>query len=91
MKDNNHLPLYGIGPILCIPTVVITAVFIFLSVKGLIPGSIQNNGIRTIQLIIGVMLIIEGILLFFCADVGGSLQDNIKENTLKTNGSYKFV
>ena len=42
-------------------------------------------------LIIGIVLIIEGIVLFFGADLNGNLQENIKANQLKTNGSYKYV
>ena len=42
-------------------------------------------------LIIGIALIIEGIVLFFGADLNGNLQESIKANQLKTGGSYKFV
>ena len=30
-------------------------------------------------------------MLFLGADLNGNLQENIKANQLKTNGSYKFV
>ena len=93
-EDDNkkeHLPLYGIGPILCFPMVVLTAVGIFLSEKEYIFGKISNNTVNTILLIIGILLIIEGIALFLGADAGGNLQNDIKDNKLKTNGTYKFV
>ena len=92
-KDNKkeHLPLYGIGPILCFPIVVLTAVGVFLSEKKYILGKIPDNTVNTILLIIGILLIIEGVALFFGADAGGNLQNDIKDNKLKTNGAYKFV
>ena len=91
MDSKKHLPLYGIGPILCFPTIIITAVAIVLSILNIIPGNIVNPTLRIIMFVIGIVLIFEGIVLFFCADAGGKLQDDIKGNKLKTNGSYKFV
>lgn len=91
-KDNKkHLPLYGIGPILCFPMALLTGIGIYCSAKGIISGLIQNKIVNTILFILGILLIIEGIVLFFAADLNGALQKNIKENKLKTNGSYKFV
>lgn len=91
MEEKKHLPIYGIGPALCSPMAILSAIGIYLSNKGYIPGVIENRVIRIVMLILGILLIIEGIVLFFCADLNGNLQENIKENKLKTNGSYKFV
>ena len=91
MKNREHLPLYGIGPALCYPMAVLSAVGIWLSVKGVLPGAIENRAARIIMLVIGIVLIAEGVLLFFGADLNGNLQENIKQNKLKTNGSYRFV
>lgn len=91
MANKKHLPLYGIGPMLCFPTAVVTAAAVWLSARGMIPGAVENPAVRMGMTVMGVLLILEGIALFFGADVGGKLQDNIKENRLKTNGSYAFV
>ena len=92
MKDNKkHLPIFGIGPVLCFIPAAITAVAVFLSAKGIIPGKVDITWLCRVMTILGILLIAEGIALFFCADLGGKLQDNIKENRLKTNGSYRFV
>lgn len=88
---NDHLPIYGIGPILCYPMALLSAIGIFLSAKGMIPGKVSNKAIIIVMIILGILLIIEGVVLFFCADLNGNLQDNIKQNKLKTNGSYKYV
>ena len=72
-KDNKnekkHLPLYGIGPALCCSMALVTAVCIWLANKGYIPGKIDNKAIKLVLLIIGIALIIEGIVLFFGADL----------------------
>ena len=90
-NEKKHLPLYGIGPVLCFSMALVTAVCIWLANKGYIPGKIDNKAIKLVFLIIGIALIIEGIVLFFGADLNGNLQENIKANQLKTNGSYKYV
>ena len=42
MKNNKeHLPIFGIGPIMCYPAGVITAAAAFMSYKGFIPGRID--------------------------------------------------
>lgn len=87
----NHLPIYGIGPALCYPMALLSAIGIWLSEKGIIPGTIENTPVKIIMIVIGILLIIEGVVLFFCADLNGNLRKNIEENRLKTNGSYKFV
>lgn len=37
-QKKEHLPLYGIGPILCFPMIVLTAVGVFLSEKKIYFG-----------------------------------------------------
>lgn len=92
MKENrDHLPVYGIGPALCYPMAVLSAIGIWMSEKEIIPGKVDNVLVRIIMLVFGILLIIEGIALFFCADLNGNLRENIEQNKLKTNGSYKFV
>lgn len=36
-NEKKHLPIYGIGPILCSSMVILSAIGIYLSVKGYIP------------------------------------------------------
>ena len=80
MKDKkDHLPIFGIGPMLCFIPTGITAVAVFLSAKGILPGRIDISWLKLVMTVIGILLILEGIVLFFCADLGGKLQDNIKD------------
>lgn len=90
-NKKNHLPILGIGPILCFPMAIIATVAIIMSVKGFIPFTIENKFVKCIFIVLGIVLIIEGLLCFFGADFGGGLVNDIKNNQLKTNGSYAFV
>lgn len=90
-EKKEHLPLYGIGPALCYPMAVLSTVGIWLSARGYLPGVIENSVVKWMLTIVGILLILEGLALFFGADLNGNLQENIKANRLKTNGSYKFV
>ena len=90
-NEKKHLPLFGIGPILCFPMAIISAAAIFLYIKGLIPFVIENKVIKYIFIVLGIVLIIEGLVCFFGADFGGGLIKSIKSNKLKTNGAYAFV
>lgn len=90
-KEKKHLPLYGIGPALCFSMAIVTAFGIWLAKKRIIPGRITDAAVMNIFTVIGILLIIEGVVCFFGADLNGNLQENIKANRLKTNGSYKFV
>lgn len=90
-KTKDHLPVYGIGPALCFPMAIFSTIGIWLSIKGIIPGKIENNAVRICMIVIGILLIIEGIVLFLGADLNGKLKESIEQNRLKTDGSYKFV
>jgi protein-S-isoprenylcysteine O-methyltransferase Ste14 len=70
---------------------LLSAIGIWLAAKGIIPGRIDNKSVRVIMMVIGIFLILEGIVLFFGADLNGKLKDNIESNRLKTDGSYKYV
>ena len=70
-NEKKHLPVFGIGPILCFPMAIISAVAIFLSIKGIIPFVIENKVIKYIFIVLGIALIVEGLACFFGVDFGG--------------------
>ena len=49
MKNKKHLPLYGIGPVLCWSMAIITAIGIYCSAKKIIPGIIENKAINRLR------------------------------------------
>lgn len=91
MKNKNHLPLYGIGPILCLPLAITMIILFNLSVKKIIPTTNFGHNINSILLVIGIVFIVDAVVLLIGCDTGGRLSKNIKENKLKTNGSYRYV
>lgn len=91
MEKKKHLPIYGIGPLLCFPLFVATSVLFVLSLMDIIPVTEFGNTINAILFVFGIVFIVVALFLFFGADAGGNLADNIKKNQLKTNGSYQFV
>lgn len=86
-----HLPVYGIGPILCVPLAVVMGMLFTLSIKGKIPSTDFGNVVNSILSIVGCIIILLGIILCIGADMGEKLKSNIKENRLKTDGSFRFV
>ncbi len=65
MKENvskqEHLPMIGVGPIIVIPQLIITAEAILMSEMGKI-YSLQTEGLKISFVIIGMVLIIFGAL-----------------------------
>lgn len=89
MNDNdNHLPLFGVGPFLIIPILVITVTSIILTVYNLVPVYKLNWDILNI---LGVFLIILGIIFWVMAALKSRIDDEIKSNRLVTTGVYGLV
>ena len=51
MEDNNHLPEFGVGPLLIVPIVIATIVAILLSFLKIIPVSDIDDNIRQNNLV----------------------------------------
>lgn len=86
-----HLPVYGIGPVLCVPLAVVMGILFTLSINGKIPSTDFGEMVNSILSIMGYIIILLGIILCLGADKGDKLKSNIKENRLKTDGSFRFV
>lgn len=90
MKNKEHLPILGVGPLYVLTIIIITAIAIILDfLKVLDTGKFQILQIPFT--IIGVILIIEGIILLFMANFDSNLTENIKNNNLITTGVYAYV
>lgn len=86
-----HLPVYGIGPVLCVPLAVVMGILFTMSIKGKIPSTDFGEMVNSTLSIVGYIIILLGIILCLGADKGDKLKSNIKENRLKTDGSFRFV
>ena len=90
MREKEHLPLLGVGPIINAFQIVLTVIGIILSYRGYFDYG-KINVLDIPLKIIGIGLIIFGVYLNYCAKRKSNLFDNIKENKLVTTGVYSIV
>jgi len=88
MKNSDHLPLYGVGPLY-------GAITVALNVAGCVAGSLVPFGkvpqMKIPLLILGILLVVYGVTLWVRAVIVAKLDDGIKENRLVTGGVYSHV
>ena len=88
MKEKEHLPIYGVGPIYGITIIVITILGIFLSVNGVLNfGKVTFTKIPFI--IIGIMIALFGFWVWYRAAF--RIDKYITGNKLCTDGIYEWV
>lgn len=90
MENKEHLPVIGVGPLIVIPQVALTGVGIILSLLGF--GKFGEIDILKIPfVIIGIIIIVLAIYMWYCANYKVKVFDSIIENKLATNGVYGIV
>ena len=90
MKEKEHLPLLGVGPVINGVQVVITIIGIILSYQGYFvfwEFELLNIPLK----IIGIGLVVFGIYLNYSAKRKSRLFDMVMENRLITTGVYGIV
>ena len=77
-QESGHLPIYGVG----LGIITLTLTGIVLSVTGVLDsGKITNNILMVIVILFGIILFIEGFLVWKSAAIGKNSVDNyIKKN-----------
>jgi protein-S-isoprenylcysteine O-methyltransferase Ste14 len=90
VKEGQKLPLYGIGPFLVYGMVVLTLIGILMSGNVLKSGILGGNWILFFR-IIGGVLIILGLIIWFIGALRSGMDENISTNKLKTDGIYAWV
>ena len=90
MKEKNHLPIFGIGPFLvaglALTAVIAIVVFCYIFRIGTLSGLPA-----LLMHIIGMILVIAGIMIWFIGAMRSGMDDHIKRNQLKTDGIYAWV
>lgn len=90
MKNKNHLPLIGVGPVIVFGQILITVIGIRIA-RHAYPDA-GKTGLLNIPLkIIGIGLIAFGIYLNYSAKRKSKLFEKVAENTLITDGIYGIV
>jgi protein-S-isoprenylcysteine O-methyltransferase Ste14 len=88
--DENHLPIFGVGPYLILIIGIITIVSSICSYYHLIP--IYNlNELNMVFLIFGTILIILGIIFWISAVIISRIDREVESNNLVTTGIYAYV
>ena len=89
-KDGQKLPLFGVGPWLIGGITLLDAVVLYYVSHVYKIGVLE--GIRTwIFRIVGVALFISGIAIWYIGSILSGMDDNIRDNKLKTDGIYAWV
>ena len=90
VKEGQKLPLFGIGPFLIYGIVLLNIIVLVLTHYVFHIGILTGVWIYLFR-IIGAVLIILGIVIWFTGAVKSGMDDIIPDNRLKTDGIYAWV
>lgn len=90
MSGKNHLPKIGVGPIIVIPQLSLTIIGIILSRKNIILDW-HIEILKISFIVLGVLLIVYGLLLWYAANFKTKIDKYIENNKLATKGVYSLV
>ena len=90
MKQQQHLPYFGIGPLYGAAVIALTAAAVYLRKHpalsfGRIPA------LRIPMAVLGILLIVTAAILWTGAVFGAKIDANIRDARLVTTGVYAFV
>lgn len=89
-KEGQKLPLFGIGPYMIFGMGVVTLMGIVLFGYILKIGVLEAPWIMPFR-IVGVLLILSGLLIWFIGAMRSDMDNHIESNKLKTGGIYAWV
>jgi protein-S-isoprenylcysteine O-methyltransferase Ste14 len=90
MKKRNHLPFYGVGPMIGFVMVATTVIGIGLSCFGYLDFG-KIDFLRVPLTVIGAALVAFGVYLFYGAHYKARLFEQVEKNKLVTTGVYAIV
>lgn len=88
--DENHLPVYGIGPYLVGTIGIITIIFAIFSYYHVIPVY-RIGGMNMVFLFLGIVMIACGLIFWLSAVVKSGITGEVESNNLVTTGIYAHV
>ncbi|MBO5496329.1 MAG: isoprenylcysteine carboxylmethyltransferase family protein [Oscillospiraceae bacterium] len=90
MKKQEHLPVYGVGPLYgCAVAALTLAAVLMRDLPLFASGRLEGPG--PLPVVLGSILIAAGIALWIYAVPISKIDDGIKENRLVTTGAYAIV
>ncbi len=90
MSQKNHLPLYGVGPVIVYGQFLFTAAAIILTYVFDVRFPVMNI-LNIIFKITGILLIASGLYLDLSAKLKSKLFQKVEDNKLITDGVYRIV
>ncbi len=90
MKSEEHLPIFGVGPFLVAPILLLSLLSLVLSIYKMIP-TFQLEELNFLFIIMGIILILIGIVLWTFAVIKSKITLEILDNNLVTTGIYSYV
>lgn len=91
MKDTEKsMPVFGVGPLFVITTVLVTIVAVVLNRRGLIHNG-KITGETWVFTALEIIFIALGAYLWLASVIGSKINKNAKEGKLITNGVYGYV
>jgi len=90
MKQKEHLPIFGIGPVYVGTIAIIAIIGIILSKKGYLDSGLIL-ALKTPMLIIGILVALLGVFIWGYAFLRSKIDDGILHNHLVTDGIYAWM
>lgn len=90
MKKQDHLPVYGVGPLYVYVIAAMTLASVWMRNMSIFESG-RLDGLHVPLRILGIALIAAGIALWVYAVPISKIDDGIKENRLVTSGAYALV
>lgn len=91
MKDTEKsMPVFGVGPIFVITTVLVTIVSVVLNRRGLIRNG-QITSEAWVFTALEIIFIALGVYIWLASVIGSKINKNAKEGKLITTGVYGIV
>ncbi len=90
MKEGQKLPLFGVGPYIIYGIAVLNVIGIILFGYVFKIGMLESPWIMIFR-IIGVILIVIGVAIWYIGALRSDMDESITENKLQTKGIYSCV
>ena len=90
VKDGQKLPLFGVGPYIVYGMAIVNIIGIILFGYVFKIGILAAPWILVFR-VIGILLAIYGIAVWFIGAMRSDMDESITENKLQTNGIYSWV
>lgn len=90
VKDGQKLPLFGVGPYIVYGMAIVNIIGIILFGYVFKIGTLEAPWTVLFR-VIGILLVIYGIVVWFIGAMRSDMDESITENKLQTKGIYSWV